>query len=170
VLSGQQEGHVTADPANGFISSRAVFPVRPNVTVVANYVILAFLTVIVPALFVWGWLHPESATQVPSFLIPPWLLIMAWSWFVLLSRPYVIEIHENRTIAFVSVLGRRVVHATDILAVRPALWGQGEAIVRHTGGRIRLLHDYDRFDEFLRQLTALNPRVETSGKELMPFP
>jgi hypothetical protein len=62
------------------------------VTVVATYAVLSLLTVIVPALSVWSLLHPHSDTQVPTFLIAPWLLIAAWNWFVLLSRPYVIEI------------------------------------------------------------------------------
>lgn len=160
---------MTAETGSGS-APRAVCRVRPTLTVVANYTILAFLTVIVPALFVWGLLQPSSETQVPAFLVGPWLLIIAWNWFFLLSRPYLLELHEDRNVVFVSLISRTVVHAADILAVRPALWGQGEPIVRHSRGRIRLLHDYDGFDQFLQQLKALNPGVETSGKDLAPFP
>ena len=160
---------MTGDAGIGSRPSSEVFRVRASLTVVSNYLILAFLTVIVPAQFVWGVLHPKAETQVPPFLVGPWVLIMAWNWFVILSRPHLIELsHDN--VAFVSVFGRTIVSAVDIVAVRPALWGQGELVVRHVGGRIRLLHDYQRFDDFMRQLTAVNPRVDTTGREWALFP
>jgi hypothetical protein len=104
-------------------------------------------------------------------LVVPWLLIMAWNWVGWLRRPHRIDVLEDGTVVFVPKLGSsRVVHAQDIQAVRTAFWGNGEPVVRYRSGRIRLLHAYHGFDEFLRYLTAINPGIQTEGKELSPFP
>jgi hypothetical protein len=139
-------------------------------TVISNYAILAFLTVLLPALYTWGLVYPDAKTQVPSFLIVPWLLIMVWNWIYQLSRPHQLEIRPDRTIAFVSVLRTLVVPVADLVAIRPGLWGQGEPVVRYLGGRIRLLHDYYDFPEFKKQVMNMKPDLNVVGRELAAFP
>jgi hypothetical protein len=148
-----------------------VYPVRPDLVTLSGYAILGLLTVAVPGFFLWGLLHPDSRQQVPPFLVIPWLLIVGWNWVVLLRRPHRIELHEGGTVVFVPKLGEATsIHARDITAIRVAFWGNGEPIVRHTMGRIRLLHAYRDFDDLLRQLTAINPNIKTTGKEFAPVP
>jgi hypothetical protein len=124
-----------------------------------------------PVIFLWGLFHPQSQQQVPPFLVLPWLAISGWNWLVLLRRPHRIELHEDGTILFVPKLGEATsVHARDIVAIQSAFWGNGEPIVRHSTGRVRLLHSYRGFDDFLRRVTAINPNINTAGKEFAPFP
>ena len=159
----------STDPRVTYTDAR-LYPFRPDLTTVSGYAILAGLTLAVPIMFLWGLFHPESQQQVPPFLIVPWLAICGWNWLVLLRRPHRIELHEDGTIVFVPTLGESMsIHARDIVAIRSAFWGNGEPIVRHSTGRLRLLHSYRGFDDFLRRVTAFNPSINTAGREFAPF-
>ncbi len=98
-----------------------VYPVRLDFVTVSWYVVLGFLTLVPPGLFVWGRLHPHAQQQMPAFLLLPWLLVIGWNWVMSLRRPHRIELHEPGTVVFVPKLGEaKAVNVRDITAIRTA--------------------------------------------------
>ncbi len=110
------------------------------------------------------WLIPGLVSGGPPFPFPiVWLGALAYMWIFLLSVPYRIEVDEAGRVTFVSRLRRIQVASGAIRSIRPRPLHIGFLVVRHDGGRILLLSQFDGFHEFLTELTARSPGVELRG-------
>ena len=97
-----------------------------------------------------------------GFLIP-WLAAVGVTAIKSLHAPRHIELEEDGRITFVGLLGRTVVHASDIQSIAPAGNRLGVLIIRHSQGKVTLLNQFDRFHEFLTELERLNPGIDFRG-------
>ena len=110
-----------------------------------------------------------GSTFSPNWKGPPWffgvflLAAIGWNVFWVLSLPHKIELYQDGTIEFVSVLKRRNVQARDIVSIKPDGTSFGFLVVRSAGSKIRLLAQFDGFHDFLARVKALNPTVELRG-------
>lgn len=121
--------------------------------------LLGFFTIIgVGLLFPGGWVSGP-----PPLFGVFWLGMIGFMWYQVLTTPHQIELDERGLVTFVSILKRVEVNSGNIESIRPQMGQLGFLVVRHQGGRLRLLSQFDDFHVFLTELRALNPRVQLRG-------
>jgi hypothetical protein len=76
--------------------------------------------------------------------------------------PTRIELAGDGRIRFRGLLRRIEVQATEIESIKPRAQ-LGLLSLKHSGGRILLINQFDGFHEFLVALKGLNPSVELRG-------
>jgi len=99
----------------------------------------------------------------PRIIAIFWFGIVGWWWYWVSSIPHKILVHETTEIEFISVLRRRRVKTTEITSIRPESSQFGFLTIRHSGGKIRLLNQFDGFHEFITLLKQDNPSIELRG-------
>jgi hypothetical protein len=135
-------------------------PIRQKLLVLG---ILLLLTLLVPAMYLRGLRAQATDAGPPGFILLPWLLIMGWNWWVVLTLPHEIRLSEDGRIAFVSVLRTVTVGVPDLLSIRPIAFSTGFYTIRHRGGRLRVLLQFDGFHDFLTRVKGMNPSLQVRG-------
>jgi hypothetical protein len=103
------------------------------------------------------------AWPIQMGIVVLWLGLMAWFALKKLAVPRVIELHEDGTVKFRGLVGERSVHAHDIESIQPTGNEMGYLVVKHTGGKISLINQFNEFHDFLISLKRHNPTVELKG-------
>ena len=111
-----------------------------------------------------GWIY-LAATR-PKQNAPVWFGV-AWLAAVLIAcyqqtrMPHRIEVTDTGLINFVGMFTQTTIAPQDIISVKAVSGGFVQ--VKHRGGKIRMLHQFTRFHEFLNELKRVNPNVEIRG-------
>jgi len=92
-----------------------------------------------------------------------WLCVVGLFWFKVLTIPHRIEVLPDGLTTFVSIARRIQVSPLDVESIKPVGNQIGFFVLRHAGGRIVFIGQFDGFHEFLSNLKASNPRVELRG-------
>jgi len=101
--------------------------------------------------------------------VPPPLLAVAWltatllPWIWLLTIPYRIRVDDLGAIEFKSLVRTRTLSPTDIISIQPDISQLGFLIIKHRAGKIRLVHQFDGFHEFLNHIKTVNPSITLRG-------
>ena len=92
------------------------------------------------------------------------LLVVATSAFYLCIRglriPGSIEVGDDGTLNFDSLLGLQSVAAGCVLSMVPGKELMRTLVLRHSGGRILLIRHFERFSEFVSDVRRFNPSAE----------
>jgi hypothetical protein len=117
--------------------------------------VLAMLTVVVPILVI-----RDGAV----FLLPVFLAIAGWNWWVVMTLAYRIVIHDDGVIEWVA-LGRRVkTLPEDLQRIAPDRTGSiGFFTATHARGKIRFINQITGFHEVLVHIKTRNPTVALRG-------
>lgn len=101
--------------------------------------------------------------------VPPPLLAVAWltatllPWIWMLTIPYRIRVDDLGVIELKSIVRTRTVNPADIISIQPDASQLGFLVLKHRGGKIRLVHQFDGFHEFLNHLKSVNPSITLRG-------
>jgi len=101
--------------------------------------------------------------------VPPPLLAVAWltatllPWIWLLTIPYRIRVDDLGAIELKSLVRTRPLNPGDIISIQPDISQLGFLIIKHRKGKIRIVHQFDGFHEFLGNLKAVNPSITLRG-------
>jgi len=126
------------------------------VTRVLPFVALAAFTVGLPiAIF--------QEDGPPRFLIVPFLAILAWQWWVLLSLAHRIVIDEDGTVEWIALARRVSTRPESIQEISPDHSGGGFFRMIHSGGKVRFLNQITGFHEVVAHIKAHNPTVVLKG-------
>ncbi len=101
--------------------------------------------------------------QIQMGIVVLWLSLMAWFFFKKLAVPRLIELHEDGTVKFKGRFGERSVNAQDIESIQPTGHEMGYLVVKHKGGKITLINQFNGFHDFLISVKRQNPTVELKG-------
>jgi hypothetical protein len=99
----------------------------------------------------------------PAFVAVLWCAALAWNWNVLLRIPYEIRFESADAISFVALARTTQLLATDIRSIKPYGTGSGLYVLRHNGGKIRLVPQFTGFHEVISRVKAANPQLEVVG-------
>jgi hypothetical protein len=99
----------------------------------------------------------------PAFVAVVWCVVLAWNWNVLLRIPYEIRFELTDVISFVALARTTELLPTDIRSIKPYGAGGGFYVLRHNGGKIRLIPQFTGFHEVISRVKALNPQLEVVG-------
>ena len=92
-----------------------------------------------------------------------WCAVLAWNWHVLLGIPYEIRFETADRVSFVGLARTTTLTVSEIDSIKPYGAGGGFYVLRHTGGKIRLVGQFTGFHEVISRMKAANPRFETVG-------
>lgn len=101
--------------------------------------------------------------------VPPPLLAVAWltatllPWIWILTIPYRIRVDDLGVIELKSLVRTRTLNPADIISIQPDATQLGFLILKHSKGKIRLIHQFDGFHEFLNHLRVVNPSITLRG-------
>jgi hypothetical protein len=99
----------------------------------------------------------------PRFFGVFWLAVVGVLWYRVLTIPHRIEVFPGGRVAFVSLLRQIRILPVEVESIKPASNQIGFFILKHRGGRVLLLGQFDGFHEFLSGLKVSNPHVELRG-------
>lgn len=99
----------------------------------------------------------------PPLLAVAWLIAMVMPWTWLLTVPYRIRVDDLGAIELKSLVRTRTLNPADIIAIQPDATQLGFLLLKHRKGKIRLVHQFDGFHEFLGHVKAVNPDVTLRG-------
>ena len=137
---------------------RLAIPMASRVLIVSSLVGLSLLAA--------GGLIFTLATDGPRTHLP-WFLLMcaalAWNWYVLLNIPYEIRFETTDRLSFVALRGVTSLSAAQLHSLKPYRGGGGFYVLRHEGGRIRLISQITGFHEVITRIKAANPNFEVVG-------
>jgi len=109
-----------------------------------------------------------TSAQTGDYVPPPllavaWLiaLVMPWTW--LLTVPYRIRVDDLGAIELTSLVRTRTLNPADIISITPDATQLGFLILKHRKGKIRLVHQFENFHEFLSNLKSVNPDIMLRG-------
>lgn len=131
-----------------------------------------FLTVGVPALMLvaglvvvvpLGLVKRPPAGPAPIVFLAVWFLVVALAIFQSLRMPTAIELHAQGKVVFRARLRQIEIDARAIRSIRPRGNQFGYLTLRHDGGSVVFLNQFDGFHRFLTRLEELNPSVELVG-------
>ncbi len=106
---------------------------------------------------------PAKGGPPPMVIGIFWLGMVSGVWCWILSIPYKIQVHETTEIEFISRMRRRRIKAMEIQSIKPERSQFGFLVIRHTGGKIKILNQFDGFHEFIADVKRNNPSVELRG-------
>ncbi len=125
-----------------------------------SIVMFAVITLAMPALF-WSLSRaPDGPPPVIAWIFP---IAMLYPWYLVLTTPRRITVHPDGRIEFVSLLSRSAIPASQIQSVQPGGGQIGFLVLRHSGGRIRLLNQFTGFHQLLTELKTASPGIELEG-------
>ncbi|HQP30396.1 MAG TPA: hypothetical protein PLB81_03645 [Deltaproteobacteria bacterium] len=99
----------------------------------------------------------------PPLLAVAWLIAMVMPWIWLLTVPYRIRVDDLGAIELTSLVRTRTLNPADIVSIGPDATQLGFLILKHRKGKIRLVHQFDNFHEFLSNLKSVNPDIMLRG-------
>ena len=135
---------------------RLATPFAYRVLVLGAMALFSFLGIVMA----WRALFGLDGPPWPVVIL--WCGILLWNWHVLLGIPYEIRFDLSGCVSFVA-LGRTVtLLGTDMQSIRPEGIG-GMYLLRHKGGKVRLLAQFTGFHEVVTRIKAANPEFETVG-------
>jgi hypothetical protein len=108
---------------------------------------------------------PRVAASVVATAVT-WLIVPAGFFYFALAFPIEITIGEDATVRFRSQLRTITIPIADIISISTLGWcdpNRFNAVVRHKGGKLTLVNQFDDFEDFLATLRELNPSVEIKG-------
>jgi hypothetical protein len=122
---------------------------------------LTFMTIVAILVTVAGaW---AEGTTGPFLII--WFGMLAFLWVRMLDIPFKITILDGGVVEFRSYLRRRRVNAGDMVSIAPSHRGlsPGWVKLRHRGGSVILITQFDDFHDLVVRLKELNPQIQTRG-------
>ena len=125
---------------------------------------LIFLVIVVTLTFLSTSINPTPPEATWFFVA--WLLFMIgfmlWhAWYTV----YEIRVAADGTLYFRALLRTLPVDARDVVSIDSPWWNLNRQfpVLRHRGGKVRLLNPMDGFSDFLWTVRSLNPGVEIKG-------
>jgi hypothetical protein len=88
--------------------------------------------------------------------------VVAWSFYGYLKIPHTITVLPDQRIRFKSLIHTVTIGPREIESIRSTSQF-GFLQLRHTGGKLTLLNQFDGLRHFLNDLEAANPKVELRG-------
>jgi hypothetical protein len=140
---------------------RLHFPLLQRIIVFGTMGIMSLVGV---GLIVAATLNRLGGTPVPVLLL--WLAAVGWNWFVLLGIPYEIRFESADRVSFKALARTATVNASEIQSIKPYGGGFGSGplfILRHDGGKIRLVAQFTGFHEVISRIKAAHPGIEVIG-------
>jgi hypothetical protein len=127
----------------------------PPLVRILPFVALVILTVVVPILVI---------RDGPVFLLPMFLAIAGWNWWVVMTLAHRIVIHDDGVVEWVA-LGRRVkTLPEDVQRIAPDGTGSiGFFTATHARGKVRFINQITGFHEVLVHIKTRNPTVVLRG-------
>jgi len=93
-----------------------------------------------------------------------WILIGVWNFFWLFSYPHRIIVSETGEITFKSVLRQKKTSIAEIKSIKPDPKYMACFLeIKTKNGKIKILHQFDDFHEFILHLKEKNPSIELRG-------
>lgn len=77
--------------------------------------------------------------------------------------PRRIELHEDGRVVFHAPFRTLEIHASEVTSIKPGGNNIGFLVLKHSGGKLHLLNQFDDFHDFLTRLKQSNPSVELRG-------
>lgn len=99
----------------------------------------------------------------PPLLGVAWLMAMLLPWIWTLTIPYRIRVDDLGAIELKSLLRTRTLNPADVISIQPDSSQLGFLILKHRGGKIRLVNQFDGFHDFLNNLKTVNPDIILRG-------
>jgi hypothetical protein len=96
----------------------------------------------------------------PVWFLPPWFAAVLWGTYRSATMPHTIQTTREGEVRFVGTFRTTVVPGANFKAIKAA----GAFVeIKHTKGKILLLHEFTGFHEFLTELKRTNPSVALKG-------
>jgi len=111
----------------------------------------------------WYTIANPVDNTLPPLLAVLWLTAMLLPWIWVLTIPYRIRVDDLGVIELKSIVRTRTLNPADIISIQPDIAQLGFLILKHRGGKIRLIHQFDGFHEFLNHLKSVNPSITLRG-------
>ena len=92
-----------------------------------------------------------------------WLLVVGIFWYKIFTIPHRIDVLADGRAIFVSLAKRVELSPLAITSIKPQGNRFGIFVLKHSGGRLMFVAQFDGFHEFLTALKAANPGVELRG-------
>jgi hypothetical protein len=127
---------------------------------VMPFVVMAVMSIFgiaILAAVLWG---GDPGPHLVFFVF--WWIALFWNWYVLLGIPYEIRFDTSDRISFIATVRSTTMSATDIRSIKLSRVG-GFYILRHAGGKLRLISQFTGFHEVISRIKAVNPSVEVVG-------
>ncbi len=102
--------------------------------------------------------YPSGRPDVWWFLIL-WHVYLAWLWYDFLKIPFEIELGDDSTVKFRSLLNRTTLSVREIKSMKFKLAG-GWVKIKHTRGALKVTSHMHGFYDFVATLKSLNPSIE----------
>jgi hypothetical protein len=122
---------------------------------------LALFTII-GLLMLSGLLQSAKGDGPPRVVGIFWLGIVSWYWYWVLSMPHTIVVSESGKVEFIGIIRKRMTALREIQSIKPDSQF-GFLMVKTSGGKFRLLNQFDEFHDFIQRLKTANSAVELRG-------
>jgi hypothetical protein len=120
------------------------------------FVVVALITFVAPVVFL--------RSGAPLFVLVFLLGMAAWQWWLLLTLPYRIVVHDDGAIEWVALLRRIKMLPEEVREIRPLRGGHiGFFVAIHSGGKVRFINQITGFHEVLLHIKTRNPQVILKG-------
>ena len=113
-------------------------------------------------LFVYASLN-QSNGGPPLWLAIAWLTGALIASIKSLKMPFRIEVMNDGRIKFFSLAGHIEIWPNEIIRIKQGALQAGFIDLKHSRGRIRMLHQFNGFYEFLHDVKIANPNIEIIG-------
>lgn len=137
-----------------------------RLAVPTGYRVLGITGMVVLSLSAVGMLVMALTSGVWSVHLPLILFLcaaFAWNWYILLGIPYEIRFEAPGQLSFVALRGTTSLSAAKLHSLKPYRGGGGFYVLRHEGGKIRLIAQMTGFHEAITRIKAANPHFEVVG-------
>lgn len=111
---------------------------------------------------VWDSAEPGARLGGTAFFVF-WFAVVLVNLIWALRLPRRIELHEDSRIVFRAPFRTLEIHASEVSSIKPGGHNLGFLGLRHSGGKLHLLNQFDDFHDFLARLKQSNPSVELRG-------
>jgi hypothetical protein len=140
---------------------RLHFPLLQRVIVFGTMGIMSLVGV---GLIVAAALDHVGGMPVPFLLL--WLGALGWNWYVLVGIPYEIHFESSDRVSFKALARTATLNASEIQSIKLFGGGFGSGplfILRHDGGKIRLVAQFTGFHEIISRLKTAHSDIEVIG-------
>lgn len=136
---------------------------RTYASALMTWVIPVIMLLFGPFFLIAAWNSPEDDRIVGIVFGVAWSFGVLWLLIWMLRLPRRIELHEHGLVVFQGPLRRLNIQASEISSIKPGGSQLGFLVLKHSGGRLRLLNQFDGFHDFLTRLKESNPGIELRG-------
>ena len=92
-----------------------------------------------------------------------WCAALWWNWSIVLGIPYEIRFDAPGRVSFVALRGTTSLSAAQLHSLKPYGGGVGFYLLRHQGGKIRMIAQITGFHEAIARIKTANPSFEVVG-------